>query len=181
MRYLDDVYLDTSCPVSVQLVKGLWEKHKRRKFSDRMKVSSETPSLGGGGRTYWTWPPVWPDSRWSCRSRWSRCRRIEPPASDTTCCSVWSLRTADTDQFNKTERIIKADSLGSVRFTAIFQRQAQLVWAHTSRFIQIKLSEDPLQRPNETQLQHSEKHTEKKIQHKELLTQQDVSCSQQRS
>ena len=42
--------------------------------------------------------------------------------------------------------IINADTSTLKRLTAIFQRQTQLVRAHTSRFIQIELSEDPLQK-----------------------------------
>lgn len=71
-----------------------------RPLSQTGSVTMWTVSSG----TYWTWPPVWPGSRRSCQSRWSHCRRSERQASDTTCCSVWTLRTAEVIQESSTNQ-----------------------------------------------------------------------------
>lgn len=110
---------------------------------DQVRITRTEPACCCSGWefwTYWTWSPVWPGSRWSCRSRWSRCRHIEQSASDTVCCSVWTLETEQNPGQNQSQIQPKLQ----IKLTAVFKRQTHLIGVHAARLIQIKLSEDSL-------------------------------------
>lgn len=181
--YLDDVHLCASCPVSVQLLEGLWQKHhERRNISKHFTATwnLKLPSVLRSGHTAHTGTtntgPINPNVTLANNMtavletqvqavRTEHGLQLDQAAGEVVKVDgvvvgvasdqhliqsvvefePWGRQTPQVKQ-TSLSGIFNAATSRYAWFTAIFQRQPHLVRAHTAGFIQVEVSEDPLQK-----------------------------------